>query len=1504
MILRGTHSEHEDLGNGRNRLTIYLKPIAYWDIGGQLRRITNVLKATGDPAFPIGVDELVQFRVRDKLAGSSPVLHFGKGKAHVHITPLDTNNTMGVVNGQSITFPEAWNNADLKLTIAGHRLQKEVFLKSGHPQTFSFRIDDHAGLNLDTLETEDFRILQPVLRDPYGLLNMPLSWIVSEQGGKIILTVTLPPGGHAGKVLDPTLTLQPDAAAGLDTWLRSNNSNACYGTHDELRIGEDKVDVDIARGLLKFSGLSGTPANAIVSSSVLSLWLIQPGNSAAANNRTVRVFRQLRAWVEGVTEDPSTAGATWDNYECSGPTAWATAGGFGAADCEQTDIGSHGMLTTDLVDTEHTFTLTAAEVQEWISGALTNNGMLLKADTEADDLYRFHASDSIDAGYRPKLVTEYTIPPIAKAISTGLVLSATTARKTERGIATGISLLASVERAISKGLSATLVTSGVVGRTIAKAVTSDIVLTATIPSHPFIKAISAGISLSATVGRTINKGLSSTIVTAVSVGRTIGKGIASGVVLTATVPFRPFIKAIVAGIALSVSVGRTIGKGISTGVALSASVGRTTKKGIASGVALSVSVGRTIKKGIAATIVLTSSVVRKIHKITEGGIELSATVGRLIKKHIQAGITLIGQVPRTVYDMAWEMNKPIRKILGRVAITYSDPFFSAGLTAEASETGRYTYPAQTADNVTEGAYKWFSLHRNVLDGTFHPLPGNQEYSVGWWSATLCNAVTAIFAAPPVLTINHSARSVESLLVMGDDKLDEYPVDFWVRLYSEGGVPEYEFHETANATVEWTKDIATETNIVRHELTINKWSRVSSVAKIAQFFTMLEETYNSEDGDLFSIRVLEEREFDEPTIPQGNISTNEITVRLNNIDDLFSAGNITSHLHGMLLNNRAIRAWLGCDLRSGERIWFPLGTFYSRNWSTPEGEPWAEVTGMDMLDRLKQTEFSVSEIYTDVTLHDLAITVMTDAGLTDADWVIDPVLDTADYTIPYAWFARMSHRAALKLIAAAALGQVYCNRDGKIVVAVYIPPTRMPASDFHYTEGNFFEVDHPLRWSEMVNYVQAQAVPRVALAEDDICLDTETFTVPGSGTVTKTHFFDITPCVEVVDPLEFVNDINGAGHVILDSMTIYAWGVSATYSNTDPGDETVTSVTIRGKRLEVQGGRAVVAQDETSIAANGKQTLATPITSEFWQSETQAQAAADSLLASYKDPRRDVVMRARGNIALLLGDRVVAPDFRDDVSAEFGLMRQDIDYDGAMEVAVVAQRIPDGVVTHYKHLSAGIDLQSTIGKTKKTHWKHLTTGIDLQSTIGWKVSKGVSAGITVAGTITKFASSQRRALSAGIALAGTVGRVWPVAVGAAATDRAAGGGLNQTFIQVDNPANNPGTLTTIKLWADEVTQPEGWKVGAFYGSGTNYTSRDHAALPTVSAGYNEFSGLSINVEKGDFIGIYLPGGAKVDLGAPPTDFYYAPGDKFGAGLQTYTLNTDYGISLNGEGTGNN
>jgi len=197
--------------------------------------------------------------------------------------------------------------------------------------------------------------------------------------------------------LQPPLTLQPGPGAALDAYLVSSTPDTNFGPNTSVGAGEANLAVSTVRGLLKFD-LSALPASAEILSAVLSLFLF---TNVAANARTFRIFRAKRAWV--------ASQATWNEW--SAGQAWQTAGGFGANDCEQTDIGSRSIPAADAVDTEHAFTLTAAAVQAWLSGAFANNGLLLKADTETDEQHFWYSGDYVTVpALRPKLVITYMLP--------------------------------------------------------------------------------------------------------------------------------------------------------------------------------------------------------------------------------------------------------------------------------------------------------------------------------------------------------------------------------------------------------------------------------------------------------------------------------------------------------------------------------------------------------------------------------------------------------------------------------------------------------------------------------------------------------------------------------------------------------------------------------------------------------------------------------------------------------------------------------------------------------------------------------------------------------------------------------------------------------------------------------------------------------------------------------------------------------------------------------------
>lgn len=204
-----------------------------------------------------------------------------------------------------------------------------------------------------------------------------------------------------------TLTLQPDETTGLDTYLRKGQADTNQNGDGNLGVGEDNAGTDaVDRTLIKFD-LSSIPAGSTINSAVITLTYSFAGNTDANNNRTMQVYRMLRAWVEDQ--------ATW-NIAATG-TNWGTAGASNTStDRETSSIGSVACATSDAQYSTKDITLTASKIQEMITGgAFTNNGFLLQMDTEVDDLYLFCTSNNATASRRPKFVIDYTPPASALA---------------------------------------------------------------------------------------------------------------------------------------------------------------------------------------------------------------------------------------------------------------------------------------------------------------------------------------------------------------------------------------------------------------------------------------------------------------------------------------------------------------------------------------------------------------------------------------------------------------------------------------------------------------------------------------------------------------------------------------------------------------------------------------------------------------------------------------------------------------------------------------------------------------------------------------------------------------------------------------------------------------------------------------------------------------------------------------------------------------------------------
>lgn len=187
-----------------------------------------------------------------------------------------------------------------------------------------------------------------------------------------------------------TYTSQP--SSGTDTYINSAAATTNYGTTTSMTVGTVSSAYYYG-GLIKFD-LSSISSSAEVSSAVLTLYV-----SSYSGTPTIAVYRQKRAWVE--------AQATWNIYSTGND--WATAGGFGSADCEQTDIGSKIVSAIESID----IVLTASSVEAMCGGTPTfaNNGFLLKeSEVSGLEWAVIVSSDHTGATLRPKLTIQYSVP--------------------------------------------------------------------------------------------------------------------------------------------------------------------------------------------------------------------------------------------------------------------------------------------------------------------------------------------------------------------------------------------------------------------------------------------------------------------------------------------------------------------------------------------------------------------------------------------------------------------------------------------------------------------------------------------------------------------------------------------------------------------------------------------------------------------------------------------------------------------------------------------------------------------------------------------------------------------------------------------------------------------------------------------------------------------------------------------------------------------------------------
>jgi hypothetical protein len=579
-----------------------------------------------------------------------------------------------------------------------------------------------------------------------------------------------------------------------------------------------------------------------------------------------------------------------------------------------------------------------------------------------------------------------------------------------------------------------------------------------------------------------------------------------------------------------------------------------------------------------------------------------------------------------------ESKKIVRNPIAKVDVIWTDPLIDLSIVAEGSEENRINYPIQAADLVLDVPFKWMHTNHDtaILDGTYNLMPSSlltaRKTQVGWWGTQVAEVDGTFLSSNPTLTLTFAPRLVVGFTVAGDSAFSEYPVDF--KVYAQKKVGESYFTVeaktiTGNTSMKYVALFNNEHNsISRIILEVDKWSTPGSVVKIAEFYSSISETFESDQ--IFYLNFLEEFESSDATLPIGNISCNEIDLRLQNLTDRFYPGNTSSNIYTFIKRNRKIKPYIGFEYSDGTKEYIQKGLYWSGDWTVSDRDTGAQTTARDRMELFRKTDFIATDVIPEpiynITTKELMVLVLD--SLTD--YMTDFFYDVSDmddgYIIPVVisdFFKDKNYFDVIKTITAASLAYSY--------------------------------FDNPTEEEKDLNGVLCNDMLRVKKLET---------VFPTSGGEVDGIEIQKRDFIEKTQPAN-TEELANVVHVVYKTWT------------QDPEDST---------KWENED-TTVTSEDSNSISEFGRLSY-TYDSNDLIQTEDHAESISLLLLESYSVNRKDIDLLTFGDITLKLANKIQVPDYVKngvETYGSFTISKLNTQYDGALRVNVKGRKITDTVV---------------------------------------------------------------------------------------------------------------------------------------------------------------------------------------------------------------------------------
>jgi len=205
------------------------------------------------------------------------------------------------------------------------------------------------------------------------------------------------------------VTIQPDATAGIDTYL--NNENTTVMDYNYGVATDNLTSRDHHPTLIKFD-LSSIPSNATIQSAVMSFYTDDVGDEIW-ELYAWRIASGNSNWVEGTGNGSVVSGASCWNYRQYNTVNWAGSAGCNTAgtDYLTPEMGKESLIYGN-VSGWMNIPLSTSQVQTWLTA---NYGAKVNFTYASGGGYwmGYFLSDTATASQRPKLTIGYTVPSVS-----------------------------------------------------------------------------------------------------------------------------------------------------------------------------------------------------------------------------------------------------------------------------------------------------------------------------------------------------------------------------------------------------------------------------------------------------------------------------------------------------------------------------------------------------------------------------------------------------------------------------------------------------------------------------------------------------------------------------------------------------------------------------------------------------------------------------------------------------------------------------------------------------------------------------------------------------------------------------------------------------------------------------------------------------------------------------------------------------------------------------------